>query len=348
VNVTSPGFVPRQCKEHIARRFSVYLAEIDGEQAYYQDIQANADALGTRRAQTDYAGVLEQTFASLPFGNALTADGQGNDATEHHFNGKERDTESGLDYFGARYYGSSMGRFMSPDWSAKQEPVPSLKLDNPQTLNLYSYVQNNPLSQRDFDGHASGGSCAADNSGARLAPKYNGEFNIENDRLAQQQSGDPTLPTEVQAPPPSLADGVETALFPKTPLDLALLVGTDGLGELAEAGAALLRVTELASAMGKTAGYATIAVTETKEGVSIVSSREARGLRPAVQAALKPGEVSVKGIGHAETTGLSAAKQMGLTPTGVAASRCICQGCWDAIKLAGAAALSALKNGVIP
>jgi RHS repeat-associated protein len=37
------------------------------------------------------------------------------------FTGKERDTESGLDYFGARYYGSTMGRFMSPDWSAKAQ-----------------------------------------------------------------------------------------------------------------------------------------------------------------------------------------------------------------------------------
>jgi RHS repeat-associated protein len=54
--------------------------------------------------------------------------------------GKERDTESGNDYFGARYYASSMGRFMSPDWSAKVYPVPYAKLDNPQTLNLYAYV----------------------------------------------------------------------------------------------------------------------------------------------------------------------------------------------------------------
>ena len=37
--------------------------------------------------------------------------------------GKERDTESGNDYFGARYYASAMGRFLSPDWSAKVEPV---------------------------------------------------------------------------------------------------------------------------------------------------------------------------------------------------------------------------------
>ena len=67
--------------------------------------------------------------------------------------GKERDQESGNDYFEARYYSSAMGRFLSPDWSAKEEPVPYAKLDNPQTLNLYSYVQNNPLIRVDADGH---------------------------------------------------------------------------------------------------------------------------------------------------------------------------------------------------
>ena len=45
-----------------------------------------------------------------------------------------------------------MGRFLSPDWSAKIEPVPYAKLDNPQSLNLYAYVGNNPLSIQDFDG----------------------------------------------------------------------------------------------------------------------------------------------------------------------------------------------------
>jgi RHS repeat-associated protein len=69
--------------------------------------------------------------------------------------GKERDTESGNDYFGARYYASSMGRWLSPDWSAKVYPVPYAKLDNPQTLNLYAYVGNNPLNRFDPDGHYS-------------------------------------------------------------------------------------------------------------------------------------------------------------------------------------------------
>jgi RHS repeat-associated protein len=67
--------------------------------------------------------------------------------------GKERDAESGNDYFDARYYSSAMGRFMSPDWSAQVEPVPYAKLDNPQSLNLYTYALNNPLRIVDVDGH---------------------------------------------------------------------------------------------------------------------------------------------------------------------------------------------------
>ena len=67
--------------------------------------------------------------------------------------GKERDAESGNDYFGARYYASSMGRFMSPDWSAKAEPVPYATMSDPQSLNLYAYLRNNPLGGADPDGH---------------------------------------------------------------------------------------------------------------------------------------------------------------------------------------------------
>jgi RHS repeat-associated protein len=62
-------------------------------------------------------------------------------------NGKERDTESGNDYFGARYYASSMGRWMSPD-----KPFADQHPGNPQSWNLYSYVRNNPLSSIDTDG----------------------------------------------------------------------------------------------------------------------------------------------------------------------------------------------------
>jgi len=67
--------------------------------------------------------------------------------------GKERDSESGNDYFGARYYASTMGRFMSPDWAPNVQAVPYADFTHPQTLNLYQYEQNNPLSKADPDGH---------------------------------------------------------------------------------------------------------------------------------------------------------------------------------------------------
>ncbi len=60
-----------------------------------------------------------------------------------HYTAKERDLESGLDYFGARYFSSTMGRFLSPDWSKNPQGVPYANYANPQSLNLYAFVGNN-------------------------------------------------------------------------------------------------------------------------------------------------------------------------------------------------------------
>jgi len=86
-----------------------------------------------------------------PFGGERVV--QSNSTNTRKFTGKERDAESGLDMFGARYYGSSLGRFMTPDWAAKPITVPYANFGNPQSLNLYSYVVNNPLTLIDEDGH---------------------------------------------------------------------------------------------------------------------------------------------------------------------------------------------------
>jgi RHS repeat-associated protein len=101
------------------------------------------DWLGTRRVLTDALGNPTENCHSMPFGNGF--DCISNPPTEHLFTGKERDTESGNDYFGARYFASSMGRFLSPD------PGPYIWND-PQTLNRYAYSRNNPLKFIDPNG----------------------------------------------------------------------------------------------------------------------------------------------------------------------------------------------------
>jgi len=113
----------------------------------------HSDWLGTvRYVNADlYPTDPNETCTSLPFGDGLTCSSTRWDVW--HFTGKERDYESGLDNFGARYDASSMGRFMSPDWSASPSPVPYASLPYPQSLNLYAYVQNNPLSHTDPNGH---------------------------------------------------------------------------------------------------------------------------------------------------------------------------------------------------
>jgi RHS repeat-associated protein len=109
------------------------------------------DWLGTQRMQTIAAGNNEEACYSYPFGDGLTC--TGTDATENHFTGKERDAESGLDYFKARYFSSDLGRFMTADWAAKPTAVPYADFGNPQSLDLFVYALNNPLEKDDIDGH---------------------------------------------------------------------------------------------------------------------------------------------------------------------------------------------------
>lgn len=62
----------------------------------------------------------------------------------YKFTGKERDGESGLDHCEARYYANNFGRFMQTDWAATAVAIPYAHYGNPQSLNLYAYVENNP------------------------------------------------------------------------------------------------------------------------------------------------------------------------------------------------------------
>jgi RHS repeat-associated protein len=117
------------------------------------------DMLGSVRAITSESQSVEECYDYEPFGRMLGASDNGrgslgcfqanpdNSVIAQKFTSKERDAETGLDYFGARYYSGAQGRFTSPD-----KPLIDQHVGVPQSWNLYSYVRNNPLKYIDING----------------------------------------------------------------------------------------------------------------------------------------------------------------------------------------------------
>jgi RHS repeat-associated protein len=113
------------------------------------------DMLGSVRTITDQNGSVVECYDYLPFGRMLSSEDHNRTAigcypadpdtnlssrTPQKFTGKERDEETGLDFFLARYYSGAQGRFTSPDM-----PLLDQQTDDPQSWNLYAYARNNPL-----------------------------------------------------------------------------------------------------------------------------------------------------------------------------------------------------------
>jgi RHS repeat-associated protein len=110
-----------------------------------------SDHLKTASVITDSAGVIKAESDYYPWGGELQF--VNNDSNDYKFTGKKRDLETGLDYFGARYYSNGLGRWVSADWSSTPVPVPYADFGDPQSLNLYSYVRGLPTTRFDADGH---------------------------------------------------------------------------------------------------------------------------------------------------------------------------------------------------
>jgi RHS repeat-associated protein len=116
------------------------------------------DHLGTPRIILDQTGSFANVKRHdyLPFGEELPAYTGGRttpmgyvagDNVRQQFTSKERDVETGLDFFGARYFTSTQGRLTSPDEFWKDSQV-----GDPQSWNKYTYVRNNPLKYIDPEG----------------------------------------------------------------------------------------------------------------------------------------------------------------------------------------------------
>ena len=120
-----------------------------GEEEVFYYLQ---DHLGGIDAVVDEDGAVVERKDYLPFGDERMT--VGDDEEDYGYTGKEKDDETGLNYYGARYYDSKLGRFTQLDplvMNSSDKPFSSV-LDNPQALNGYSYVLNNPLKFVDENG----------------------------------------------------------------------------------------------------------------------------------------------------------------------------------------------------
>jgi RHS repeat-associated protein len=167
----------------------IAMLPASGTPIYYVE-----DLLGTSRVITTNTGVVCYDADFYPYGGERPYT---NSCPQNYkFEGKERDTETGNDDFGARYYSNRLGRWLSADWSNVPVPVPYANLTNPQTLNLYAMVADDPESFADLDGHDGWGS-EATNGGATIQPG-----DVEWMRYYSQDHAPPAQQPAVKAAPP--------------------------------------------------------------------------------------------------------------------------------------------------
>jgi RHS repeat-associated protein len=158
------------------------------------------DMLGSVRTITDQTGAVVENYDYLPFGRMLSGSQNGrgnvnlhfpanpdtnlNSVTPQKFTGKERDAETGLDFFLARYYSPAQGRFMSPDDIYNDTDV-----NDPSSWNRYVYVKNNPMKYVDPDGRVAWLAVAAVawavyEVGSQIYDTYNAIKTVANPKVA--------------------------------------------------------------------------------------------------------------------------------------------------------------------
>ncbi len=120
-----------------------HLATWTGNATYFN----HADWLGTERARSDSSGSRCESISSLPFGDGAVTTGTCT-PTPTFFTGLERDAESGLDHALNRQYPSNLGRWLTPGPAGKK----AVKLEDPQTWDMYAYARNNPTTLTDPSG----------------------------------------------------------------------------------------------------------------------------------------------------------------------------------------------------
>lgn len=156
----------RRVKKTVAGATTVFVYDASGRLVseygagpLLQSVFVTRDHLGSTRAATNLGGTVLGRWDYLPFGEEIPGSfggrgsipGYGSDpGLRQKFTGKERDGETGLDYFEARYHSAPQGRFQSPDSATSSQT----RVADAQQWNGYAYVRNNPLVYVDPDGES--------------------------------------------------------------------------------------------------------------------------------------------------------------------------------------------------
>ncbi|MBI4118579.1 MAG: RHS repeat-associated core domain-containing protein [Parcubacteria group bacterium] len=134
--------------KHVFDNRGVLLATVDGNGSATTTSFAHNDHLGSVTVTTDEDGDVLSARDYHPFGSERVSTG---DPLERAFIGERLDTETELNYLNSRYYRSLQGQFLSQDPIFWGNPA-NQNLENPQSLNSYSYGENNPINKSDPTG----------------------------------------------------------------------------------------------------------------------------------------------------------------------------------------------------
>jgi RHS repeat-associated protein len=163
------------------------------------------DHLGSTNVVTDENDAVVQTLDYYPYGATRISTNTGGADSARKYVNRFAD-QSNLDYLNARYYDSARGQFITEDpifWSSKQN------LANPQSLNSYSYANDNPITGKDPDGLAS-------DKTTQILSLYNKALNLMNQILSAMASSGNSVSYTAAPPKPALPQVTPSYISPPT------------------------------------------------------------------------------------------------------------------------------------